>query len=82
MMLDNWAGKMSDGRGKDGTGGSLKPVPQSKKASQKSNKAREDSDAAIGAGLRSLYQSIVKEPLPEEMLALLEQLDASDHGKH
>lgn len=39
---------------------------------------RADSENAIGAGLRSLYQGVVKEPLPDDMLALLEKLGSSD----
>ena len=36
---------------------------------------RIDSEGAIGAGLRSLYQNIVDEPLPDDMLSLLDQLN-------
>jgi hypothetical protein len=39
---------------------------------------RADSEGAIGAGLRSLYQDIVKEPLPDDMMALLDKLGSKD----
>jgi hypothetical protein len=43
-----------------------------------SSAERLDSEGAIGTGLRSLYQQVVKEPLPDDILALLEQLGSVD----
>jgi Anti-sigma factor NepR len=37
-----------------------------------------ESEGAIGSGLRTLYQDVVKEPLPDDMLALLEKLGSMD----
>jgi hypothetical protein len=45
---------------------------------KKSASQRADSEGAIGAGLRSLYQDIVKEPLPDDMMALLDKLGSID----
>lgn len=32
----------------------------------------------LGLGLKNMYRSVLEEPLPEEMLTLLDQLDDSD----
>lgn len=32
----------------------------------------------LGIGLRSMYRSVLEEPLPDDMMALLDQLDDSD----
>lgn len=32
----------------------------------------------LGVGLRSMYRSVLEEPLPDDMMALLNQLDDSD----
>lgn len=32
----------------------------------------------LAVGLRSMYQSVLEEPLPDDMMALLNQLDDSD----
>jgi Anti-sigma factor NepR len=37
-----------------------------------------ESEGAIGAGLRSLYQEVVKEPLPDDIMALLDKLGSLD----
>jgi Anti-sigma factor NepR len=50
--------------------------PKKNKGKQMSDVA--DSSGAIGAGLRSLYQDIVSEPLPDDILALLSQLESFD----
>lgn len=34
----------------------------------------------LGIGLRSMYRSVLEEPLPDDMLALLDQLDDSDEA--
>jgi hypothetical protein len=36
----------------------------------------------IGAQLERLWDSLVREPIPDEMLELLKRLDAKDRGKH
>lgn len=48
-----------------------------KTVSKKLSPGRADSEGAIGIGLRSLYQDIVKEPLPADMMALLDQLEST-----
>lgn len=32
----------------------------------------------LGIGLRSMYRSVLEEPLPDDMMALLDQLDDTD----
>ncbi len=49
-----------------------------KAAPKKTSSQRADSEGAIGAGLRSLYQDIVKEPLPDDIMALLDKLGSTD----
>ena len=47
-----------------------------KKANSNMRHPRTDSEGAIGEGLRSLYQDVVKEPLPDDIMALLDQLQS------
>ncbi len=47
-----------------------------KKAKNNMRNHRADSEGAIGEGLRSLYQDVVKEPLPDDIMALLDQLQS------
>ncbi len=35
----------------------------------------------IGQNLRTLYQRVVEEPVPEKFIELLKQLDAKDDGE-
>ncbi|MFC4290971.1 NepR family anti-sigma factor [Sphingorhabdus arenilitoris] len=49
---------------------------KSRKAS--GHKQVTEKEGAIGAGLRSLYQNVLEEPLPDEFLTLLDQLDSQD----
>lgn len=39
-------------------------------------------DAIIGARLRSYYDTLLSEPVPDRILDLLLQLDAKDKGKN
>ena len=39
---------------------------------------RAESESAIGAGLRSLYEEVVLEPLPDDIMALLDKLESTD----
>lgn len=34
----------------------------------------------LGFGLRSMYRSVLEEPLPDDLAALLDQLEAKDKG--
>lgn len=36
----------------------------------------------IGAQLERLWDNVVQEPVPDEMLELLKQLDEKDRGRH
>jgi Anti-sigma factor NepR len=40
--------------------------------------AQIEGENAIGSGLRSLYQEVIKEPLPDDILALLDKLGSLD----
>lgn len=66
--------------------------PQSKSPTRggtRSNSAENDSmivarqaEERLGLGLRTMYQSVLEEPLPDDMLALLDQLgDVNDIQK-
>jgi Anti-sigma factor NepR len=55
--------------------GGLPPVPSQKK--QRPAHTTE-SEGAIGAGLRTLYQDVIKEPLPDDIMALLDKLGSTD----
>lgn len=51
----------------------------SKFAKDKPRRAKlAESEGAIGAGLRSLYQDVIKEPLPDDLMALLDKLGSTD----
>jgi Anti-sigma factor NepR len=61
------------------SGKPIDPVVSAKRKSRGNQTShRTDSEGAIGAGLRSLYQDIVKEPLPDDIMALLNQLGSID----
>lgn len=40
-------------------------------------KSKEDMQQRLGIGLKNMYLSVLDEPLPDDMLALLDQLDAN-----
>ncbi|WP_417622874.1 NepR family anti-sigma factor [Parasphingorhabdus sp.] len=41
-------------------------------------KSKEDMQQRLGLGLKNMYLSVLDEPLPDDMLALLDQMDAED----
>ena len=41
-------------------------------------KNQEEVQERLGFGLRSMYRSVLEEPLPDDMIALLDQLDDSE----
>lgn len=41
-------------------------------------RSKEDMQQRLGLGLKNMYLSVLDEPLPDDMLALLDQLDESD----
>jgi len=41
-------------------------------------KSKEDMQQRLGLGLKSMYLSVLDEPLPDDMLALLDQLEDDD----
>jgi len=41
-------------------------------------KGKEDMQQRLGLGLKNMYLSVLEEPLPDDMLALLDQLDEND----
>ncbi len=41
-------------------------------------KSKEDMQQRLGLGLKSMYLSVLDEPLPDDMLALLNQLEDDD----
>ncbi len=41
-------------------------------------KSKEDMQQRLGLGLKNMYLSVLEEPLPDDMLALLDQLDDDD----
>lgn len=40
--------------------------------------SKEDMQQRLGIGLKNMYLSVLDEPLPDDMLALLDQLDEND----
>ncbi len=65
----------SDGKKKTAIGNNGAPSVSEKK---RLSEAQLESESAIGSGLRSLYQEVLKEPLPDDILALLEKLGSLD----
>ena len=41
-------------------------------------RSKEDMQQRLGLGLKNMYLSVLDEPLPDDMLALLDQLDEGD----
>jgi len=48
-----------------------------KRTNTKSGKRVRSDTAAISDGLKSLYRSVVEEPIPDDLLSLLNSLDDS-----
>ena len=42
------------------------------------NKPRQQESRAIATGLKSLYRTVVEEPIPDDLLNLLDSLDDQD----
>ncbi|WP_447525267.1 NepR family anti-sigma factor [Parasphingorhabdus sp. NYA22] len=57
---------------------------ESNGAGQKSKdmpvKSKEDMQERLGLGLKDMYSSVLDEPLPDDMLALLDQLEENDNS--
>lgn len=55
---------------------------QPKHAGQKDGRSVSEVEAQerLGAGLKTMYRNVLNEPLPEDMLALLDQLDDADRS--
>jgi hypothetical protein len=51
---------------------------EGKQSNGMSVRSKEDMQERLGLGLKHMYLSVLKEPLPDDMLALLDQLDAND----
>ena len=41
-------------------------------------RSKEDMQQILGLGLKNMYLSVLDEPLPDDMLALLDQLEEND----
>lgn len=41
-------------------------------------KSKDDMQQRLGLGLKNMYLSVLEEPLPDDMMALLDQLDDDD----
>ncbi len=41
-------------------------------------KSKDDMQQRLGLGLKNMYLNVLDEPLPDDILALLDQLDADD----
>mgnify|MGYP003640127974 CR=1 FL=1 len=41
-------------------------------------KSKDDMQQRLGLGLKNMYLSVLEEPLPDDMLALLDQLEDND----
>jgi Anti-sigma factor NepR len=46
--------------------------------SKGTNKPRHQESRAIATGLKSLYRTVVEEPIPDDLLNLLDSLDDQD----
>lgn len=44
-------------------------------------KSKEDMQQRLGIGLKNMYLSVLDEPLPDDMLALLDQLEDDDDSE-
>jgi Anti-sigma factor NepR len=55
-----------------------KSDPKNGAGKKRLSSAQMEGENAIGSGLRSLYQEVIKEPLPDDILALLDKLGSMD----
>jgi Anti-sigma factor NepR len=44
-------------------------------------KSKEDMQQRLGLGLKNMYSSVLDEPLPDDIMALLDQLDDDDDAE-
>ncbi|WP_217271987.1 NepR family anti-sigma factor [Sphingopyxis sp. BSNA05] len=61
-----------------GTSGSSEPDDAGQRSKDMPVKNKEDMQERLGLGLKDMYSSVLDEPLPDDMLALLDQLEAND----
>ncbi|WP_417611382.1 NepR family anti-sigma factor [Parasphingorhabdus sp.] len=55
-----------------------KPDDEGQQSRDMPVKSKEDMQQRLGLGLKNMYLSVLDEPLPDDMLALLDQLDDDD----
>lgn len=76
------AGMISVTRAAQRQGWDLNSVNDDQKTDREKNRTIRARQRAIGRELRRMYDNVAKEPVPEEFLTLLQQMDErSDGGK-
>ncbi|VWX59855.1 NepR family anti-sigma factor [Sphingorhabdus sp. 109] len=63
---------------KSETSGSSEPDDAGQRSKEMPVKSKEDMQERLGLGLKDMYSSVLDEPLPDDMLALLDQLEEND----
>ena len=60
---------------------SSKPDDERQQSEDVPVKSKEDMQQRLGIGLKNMYLSVLDEPLPDDMLALLDQLEDDDDSE-
>tara|TARA_R110000824_G_scaffold23782_5_gene84610 strand:+ start:1050 stop:1292 length:243 start_codon:yes stop_codon:yes gene_type:complete len=58
--------------------GSSKAGENEKRSKDMPVKSKDDMQQRLGLGLKNMYLNVLDEPLPDDILALLDQLDVED----
>jgi hypothetical protein len=72
---------MTDKNDKEPSGFSALPPPYTKLRSRPSARRTPSSDPEIGKKMRAMYEDLLKQPIPERFVELLEQLDRARENK-
>lgn len=72
---------MNHGKPKSPEGAAPARSPAPDGASEGGNANRPMRNAALQQGLRAAYRTVVEEPLPDRLLALLQKLDGEGPGR-
>jgi hypothetical protein len=72
---------MTEKNGKDSNGFGALPPPYAKLRSRLSGRRLPSADPEIGRKMRAMYDDLLKQPIPERFIELLQQLDRAQGNK-
>jgi hypothetical protein len=72
---------MTDKNDKDSSGFGALPPPYAKLRSRSPSRRSPSADPEIGKTMRAMYEDLLKQPIPERFVELLEQIDRVRENK-